>query len=89
MWVSRCFSVIGRLGARSRGLSPSQPSSTLACASSGTTELAGASRLSLPFSTSCIAAVPVIALVIDAIHTMVSTVMGAFLPISRVPKAPS
>ena len=35
------------------------------------------------------AAVPVMALVIDAIHTMVSSVIGVLLPISRVPKAPS
>jgi hypothetical protein len=43
----------------------------------------------LPRSTSCIAAVAVIALVIEAIQTTVSSVIGAALPISRWPKAPS
>ena len=35
------------------------------------------------------AAVPVMALVIDAIQTTESTVIGASLPSSRLPKAPS
>ena len=82
--------MIGRLGARSRGFpAASKPSSTLAAASSGTISLAGRSRLSLPRSTSCIAAVAVIALVMDAIQTTESSVMGAGLPRSRLPKAPS
>jgi hypothetical protein len=57
-------------------------------ASSGTTG-GGPPRESLPRSTSCIAAAPVIAFVIEAIHTTVSRVIGAGLPISRWPKAPS
>jgi len=82
--------VIGRLGARSRGWpAGSNPSSTLADNRAGTTSLAGRSRLSLPRSTSCMAAVPVMALVIDAIQTTESTVIGASLPSSRLPKAPS
>src|SRR5262249_5325556 len=56
---------------------------------SGTTLLAGPSSSSLPLSTSCIAAVPVMAFVIDAIHTTVSSVIEASLPSSRLPKAPS
>src|SRR5262249_15298867 len=40
-------------------------------------------------STSCMAAVAVIALVIEAIHTTVSSVIGASLPSSRRPTAPS
>jgi hypothetical protein len=51
--------------------------------------MAGRSRESLPCSTSCIAAAPVMALVMDAIQTTVSTVMAASLPSSRLPKAPS
>jgi len=43
----------------------------------------------LPRSTSCIAAVVVMALVMEAIHTTVSSAIGACLPISRVPNAPS
>ena len=35
------------------------------------------------------AAVAVIALVMEAIHTTVSSVIGVLAPISRVPKAPS
>ncbi len=90
MWVSRWRSVIGRFGARSRGLpAASKPSSTRAAPSSGTTSAAGRSRESLPRSTSCMAAAAVIALVIEAIHTTVSRVIGAGLPISRWPKAPS
>ena len=82
--------MIGRFGSRRRGFpAASKPSSTLAAPISGTTSRAGWSRLSLPFSTSCMAAVPVIAFVIEAIHTMVSWVMGASLPISRLPNAPS
>ena len=82
--------MIGRLGARRRGLpAGSKPSSTLALARSGTTSLAGRSRPSLPRSTSCMTAVAVIALVIEAIHTTVSGAIGASLPSSRLPNAPS
>src|SRR5207253_6612191 len=62
---------------------------TCAFARPGASWLAGASRASLPRSTSCMAAVAVMALVIEAIHTTVSSVMGASLPSSRRPKAPS
>jgi hypothetical protein len=83
-------SVTVPLGARSRGLPlASNPSITWTLPRNGMTFPAGASSDSLPRSTSCIAAVPVIALVIEAIHTTVSGVIEAGLPISRTPKAPS
>jgi len=53
----------------------------------GTISRAGWSRLSFPFSTSCMAAVAVMAFVMEAIHTTVSRVMGAGLPSSRTPNA--
>ena len=82
--------MIGRLGGRRIGLPPaSKPSSTCADPSSGTVALAGCSRLSLPCSTSCIAAAAVIALVMDAIHTTESRVIGVFVLRSRLPNAPS
>ena len=53
------------------------------------TDLAGASSSSLPRSTSCMAAAPVIALVIEAIHATVSGVMSAGSPSTRLPKPAS
>src|SRR5262245_60758847 len=53
------------------------------------TDRAGASSASLPRSTSCMAAAPVTALVIEAIHITVSAVMSAGWPSTRLPKAPS
>ena len=82
--------MIGRFGARSRGLpAASKPSSTFTAPSSGSTSLAARSSTSLPRSTSCMAAVAVIAFVIEAIQTTVSGVIGAGLPSSRQPNAPS
>ena len=70
--------MIGRFGARSVGWpAASKPSSTCTFASCGTTVCAGRSRSSLPLSTSCIAAVVVMAFVIDAIQTTVSSVIDA------------
>jgi hypothetical protein len=76
-------------GSRSTGSSPSQPSSTLSSAHSGRISATGVSRLMLPFSTSCMAAVDVTALVIDAIRNTVSSVIGAGSPRARTPDAPS
>jgi hypothetical protein len=67
----------------------SKPSSTCAAAMSGTIFAAGASRSSLPCSTSCMAPAAVMALVIDAIHMTVSTLIGAGWPSTRLPNAPS
>ena len=90
MWVSRWRSVIGRLGGLSLGLpSASKPSSTCAAESSETTSLIGLSRLSLPCSTSCMAAVEVTALVIEAIQNIVSGVIAVPVVRLRLPKAPS
>ena len=50
--------------------------------------LAGSSRESLPCSTICMAANPVTALVIDAIHITVSGVIAVPDPRTRLPKAP-
>jgi hypothetical protein len=54
----------------------------------GSTSLTGASSDSLPASTCCIAAVVVIALVIDAIQKIVSWVIAGPPGSARVPKAP-
>jgi len=48
----------------------------------------GSSSASLPCSTSCIAAVAVIALVIEAIQNTLSRLIGSGLPRSRFPNAP-
>ena len=73
VWVSRCRSVIGRLGGRVL-TAPSAPMLTSTCLSaiSGTISAAGASSESLPRSTSCMTAAPVIALVIEAIQSTLS-----------------
>ena len=49
----------------------------------------GLVRSSLPCSTSCMAAVPVIALVMEAMLKTVSAVMAAAPPSARTPNAPS
>jgi hypothetical protein len=49
----------------------------------------GSSTLSLPCSTSCIAATEVIALVIEAMRKTVSSVIGVLWSSARRPKAPS
>jgi len=51
--------------------------------------LAGVSKFNLPRSTCCMAAAPVKALVMEAIQTMVSIVIGLSVPTWRLPKAPS
>jgi hypothetical protein len=66
----------------------SNPSSTLTAASSGSTSRIGRSSASLPRSTSCMAAVDVIALVMEAIQNNVSTVMAAPDGSARLPNAP-
>jgi len=48
----------------------------------------GRSRSSLPLSTCCIAAVVVMALVIEAIQNTLSTVMGGPAGSPRLPNAP-
>ena len=82
--------VTARLGARSLGLpSASKPSRTWALPISGAYFSAGASRSSLPSSTSCRTAVPVIALVVEKIANTESVVMSASWPRTRLPAAPS
>ena len=82
--------MMSRLALRVLGLpSASKPSSTPTSPSAGITALAGASSESLPRSTSCMAAAPVTALVIEAIHTTVSGVISAASPSIRLPKPPS
>jgi hypothetical protein len=49
----------------------------------------GASRASLPSSTSCIAATEVMALVIEAMRKALSSVIGSGRSSARRPKAPS
>ena len=65
--------------------SESKPSSTIGFASSGSTVLIGASSDSLPRSTCCMAQAPVIALVMEAIQTTVSTVIGSPEGSARLP----
>jgi hypothetical protein len=69
--------VIGRLAGRSFGApEASNPSSTWGDPSAGSMFGTGSSSLSLPCSTSCIAATEVITLVIEATRNTVSRVMG-------------
>ena len=81
--------MIGRLAGRNLG-SPegSKPSSTCGDASSGSTSAIGRSSASLPCSTSCIAAVDVIAFVIEAIQNTVSVVIADPSGSARRPNAP-
>ena len=88
--MSRWRSVIGRLAGRSRGEpSAAKPSSTCTLPSSGSTVAIGPSSDSLPCSTSCMAQAPVMALVIEAIQTTVSAVIGAPEVVSRTPEPPA
>jgi hypothetical protein len=82
--------VTGRLGARRIG-SPaaSKPSITFSVPIPGAYWLAGASRSSLPSSTSCSAAVAVIALVVENSAKTSSVVMAVSPSIRRTPAAPS
>ena len=74
---------------RVRGLpSSSKPSRTGTLPRSGITSDTGASRESRPCSTSCIAAAPVIAFVIDAIQPTVSGVIASPAPATRSPNPP-
>jgi hypothetical protein len=81
--------VIALLVGRSTG-SPEGPNpvSTCGAESSGRTSAIGTSSVSLPCSTSCIAAVEVIAFVIEAIQNTVSVVIAAPSGRARRPKAP-
>ena len=83
--------MIGRLAARSFGApEASKPSSTRGEPSAGSILGTGSSSLSLPCSTSCIAATEVITLVMDAMRKTVSGVIAAAPGSStRGPKAPS
>ena len=49
----------------------------------------GPSTFSLPCSTSCMAAVEVMALVIEAMRKTVSSVIAVLSPSARTPNAPS
>ena len=80
----------GILGSRSRGV-PSRwnPSNTFASFTTGNRSPIGCSRPIRPFPTSCMAAVPVTALVIDAMRNTESRVIASVLSTARYPKAPS
>ena len=65
--------------------SASKPSSTIGFANSGSMALMGASSDSLPRSICCMAQAPVIALVIEAIQTTVSAVIGSPEGSARLP----
>jgi hypothetical protein len=82
--------VTSRFGARSLG-SPrsSKPSMTWSRPMSGAYSFAGASRSSLPSSTSCSAAVPVMALVVEKMAKTVSAVIASGPSRRRTPAAPS
>ena len=80
----------GPLGSRSRGAPPaSKPSSTFTFLITGSTSPIGWSRPIRPSSTSCMAAVPVTALVIEAMRNTELSVIGSGLSTVRRPKAPS
>ncbi len=83
--------MIGRFAGRSFGApAASKPSSTWGEPSAGSMFGTGSSSLSLPCSTSCIAATEVITLVMDAMRKTVSMVIAAAPGSStRGPKAPS
>ena len=80
----------GRFGGRRMGSPlPAKPSSTWTSPRNGQTSPAGPSRLRRPRSTCCMATAPVIAFVMEAIHTTVSLVIGAPVSVLRSPNAPS
>jgi len=89
VWVISCLTVAWLAGARSRGVSPSNPSSTWISANSGQYVWTGASRSRVPFSICCSATVVATILVIDMMRNcvLVSTSPGS--PTSRGPKPPS
>ena len=89
VWLASCRTVAFVFGARSRGVSPSKPSSTCSFANSGRYFSTGSSRSSLPSSTSCSAAVVATILVIEAIRNVVSGVTVSEPPATRGPAAPS
>ena len=89
MCVTSWRTVARVAGARRRGSSPSKPSSTWRSANSGRYWSTGASRSSLPRSTSWSAAVVVTIFVIEAIRNIVSGVTGSLAPTARGPAAPS
>src|SRR6185312_9221012 len=79
----------GRLGgARSRGASPSKPSSTCSSPKSGTIDATSSSRPSRPDSISRNAATVTSGLVMEAIRKTVSPVTGRFSPATRLPAPP-
>jgi hypothetical protein len=80
--------VIGLRAVRNCGTPrASKPESTSGEASVGSMFAAGSSSLSLPCSTSCIAATDVNSLTIEATRNTVS--IDIFAPMSRTPNAPS
>ena len=82
--------MIGRLAGRSLGApAASNPSRTWGEPSAGSILGTGSSSVSLPCSTSCMAATEVIALVIEAMRKTVSSVIAGPLSRTRVPNAPS
>ena len=76
---------LGWPAARSRGVSPSKPSSTWTSANSGQYVSMGASRSRLPCSTCCSAATVATIFVIDMMRKWVSAVTGSPLAADRGP----
>ena len=87
--VSRCWIVGLRDRSRSRGSSPSKPSSSCNSPKAGITEATSWSSARRPCSTSRSAATLVSAFVIEAIRNIVSVVAGAPSPTRKRPAAPS
>ena len=81
---------MGRLAGRSFGAPPaSKPSSTCGEPSVGSMLGTGSSSLSLPCSTSCMAATEVMAFVIEAMRKTLSSVIAGPASSARAPKTPS
>jgi hypothetical protein len=88
--VIRWCTVARVRGARSRGVSPSQPSRTCTSPNSGTYSVTGASKSSSPRSRCCSAAAVQTIFVIDMIRNCVEVDTGSSLsPVMRTPAAPS
>jgi hypothetical protein len=87
--VARCRTVASPDGARSRGVSPSKPSSTWRSAKSGQYCATGASRSRVPRSICCSAATVATIFVMEAMRSGVSGVTGSSASARRGPAAPS
>ena len=88
--VSNWRKVIWAFGACNKGWPlESQPVKSFTPASSGKNLAAGSSSVSLPCSTSCMAAAPTMGLVIEASQNTVSGVIATPRPSARSPKAAS